>query len=206
MANRCLTLVGGRFARKKIRFIEKIRPTSTKVRKAVFTVLGEFFSGGTFLDLFAGSGAMAIESISRGMERAILVEKDPEVVEVIEKNLSLVKEPYIIAPKNIPEKGVVILPWGIKRAIKFLAQQGIKADVVYIDPPYYGRWERTVLRILDEYPILKPTSRVFLEHYKRIRIDESKTLILVKRREYGDTNVSEYRVKEEDFKNTFPSK
>ncbi len=196
-----LTLIGGKFARKKIRFIEKIRPTSTKVRKAVFTVLGESFQCGTFLDLFAGSGAMAIEAISRGMDRAILVENDPEVIKVIEKNLSLIKEPYVIAPKLIPEKGIIILPWGIKRSIKFIAHQGVRVDVVYIDPPYYGRWERTMLRVLDEYPILKSTSRVFLEHYKRIKIDESKSLVLVKRREYGDTSVSEYRVKDTESEN-----
>ncbi len=196
-----LTLIGGKFARKKIRFIEKIRPTSTKVRKAVFTVLGESFQWGTFLDLFAGSGAMAIEAISRGMDRAILVENDPEVIKVIEKNLSLIKEPYVIAPKLIPEKGIIILPWGIKRSIKFIAHQGVRVDVVYIDPPYYGRWERTVLRVLDEYPILKSTSRVFLEHYKRIKIDESKSLVLVKRREYGDTSVSEYQVKDTESEN-----
>ncbi len=189
-----LTLVGGRYRGKKLRFIPKIRPTSTKVRKALFTVLGEFFSGGTFLDLFAGSGAVGIEALSRGMERVIFVEKDPEVVKLIEKNLSLVGQPYVVAPSIIPERGCVILPWGIKRSIKFLASKGIKADVVYIDPPYHGRWERTTLKALCEYEVLKPNARVFLEHYRRLRLNETYCLRLVRRREYGDTCVSEFEV------------
>ncbi len=189
-----LTLIAGKYSKKKIRFISKIRPTSTKVRKATFTVLGEFFQGGTFLDLFAGSGAMGIEALSRGMHRIIFVEKDLEVVKLIEKNLKLVDEPYLIAPKVIPERGCVILPWGIKRALKFLGQKQIKADVVYVDPPYYGRWEKMTLKAICEYDILTPRSRVFVEHYKKVRFKEKFCLDLVKSREYGDTWVSEFKL------------
>ncbi len=187
-----LTLIGGRFARKKLRFIEKIRPTSTKVRKAVFTVLGEKLAGGTFLDLFAGSGAVGIEALSRGADRVIFVEKDPEVVKLIEKNLSLVGEPCVINPARIPERGCVVLQWGIKRSLKFLKEKGIRARYVYIDPPYYGRWERTVMKALSEYPVLEDGARVFLEHYKKTKIQPWGNLVPIKTRRYGDTCVTEF--------------
>lgn len=188
-----VTIIGGRFARKRLRFIPKIRPTSTKVRKALFTVLGEKLDNVTFLDMFAGSGAVGIEAFSRGAERVIFIEKDEEVIRLIERNLRFVDIPYLIAPNYyFPEKGAIIIPWGIRRSLKYLNKYGVKSDIVFIDPPYYGRWEKMSLKALCDYDILNSSTRVFLEHYKRSRLRETFCFELKKRRYYGDTCVSEF--------------
>ncbi len=188
-----VTIVAGRYARKRIRFIPKIRPTSTKVRKALFTVLGESLPGGSFLDMFAGSGAVGIEAFSRGADRVIFIEKDDEVLKLIEKNLKLVGIPFVIAPKGyLPKTGAVIIPWGIRRSLKYLSRYEVSVDYVFIDPPYYGRWEKMALKALCDYDILARRARVFLEHYKRSRLHETFCFELQKRRYYGDTCVSEF--------------
>ena len=67
------------------------RPTTDKVKEAIFSMIGPYFDGGTVLDLFAGTGGLAIEALSRGMERAVLVDMDPKSIETIRANLKATK-------------------------------------------------------------------------------------------------------------------
>ncbi len=193
-----LRIIGGIFKGKKISFPRQIRPTSTKVKKALFTVLGEFFEdGASFIDLFAGSGAVGIEAYSRGADRVIFVEKDPEVLKFLKKNLKKLGVPYLYAPKVIPPTGVVVLPWPVVRAVKAMQGQ-IIADAIYIDPPYHNRWEKIALKGIEKSDIVSGRTRVFLEHYKSFKMTEFGSLFRFKRREYGDTVVSEFKKAEDE--------
>ncbi len=194
-----LTLVGGKYKGRKLKFIPKIRPTSTKVRKAVFTILGERLDGKLFLDLFAGSGAMGIEALSRGARGVIFVERDKDAVKVIEKNLDSVDVGYLVSSRRFWDDMVAIYPWGVRRAIKFLGSLGVKVDVVYIDPPYGGRLERMTLKAICNYDILSPNAYVFVEHYNRHFFEFPQKLKLIKKREYGQTAVTEFRYGEDSF-------
>jgi 16S rRNA (guanine966-N2)-methyltransferase len=96
------------------------RPTSDRVRENVFNIVGPV-DGAAVLDLYAGSGAMGLEALSRGAERAVFVERDPDAVKVIERNLD-----------KLRLRGTVLR----KDAVSALASETRKYDLVLVDPPY----------------------------------------------------------------------
>jgi 16S rRNA (guanine966-N2)-methyltransferase len=97
------------------------RPTSDRVREAIFAILGSV-EGTSVLDLFAGSGALGLEALSRGAEQAVFVESDPVAVRAIERNLEkLGLEGARIARSDVP---------------RYLARETARYDVVFVDPPY----------------------------------------------------------------------
>jgi len=96
------------------------RPTSDRVRENVFNILGPV-DGASVLDLYAGSGAMGLEALSRGAERAVFVERDPDAARVIERNLD-----------KLRLRGTVLR----RDAVSVLASETRKYDLVLVDPPY----------------------------------------------------------------------
>ena len=96
------------------------RPTSDRVRENVFNILGPV-DGASVLDLYAGSGAMGLEALSRGAERAVFVERDPDAAKVIERNLD-----------KLRLRGTVVR----RDAVSVLASETRKYDLVLVDPPY----------------------------------------------------------------------
>jgi len=157
----------------------RTRPTSDKVRGAVFNVLGQFFDGGDVLDLYAGTGALALEALSRGCRRALLVESDREAAEIIRRNA----ETCGAADRVEVRRGRVVdvLP-RLERGAFALA---------FVDPPYEEGPERALA--LLEAPIA-PGGRVVAEHdARRPPADRYGALVLVDRRHYGGTGISIYR-------------
>ncbi|MBV9820123.1 MAG: 16S rRNA (guanine(966)-N(2))-methyltransferase RsmD [Solirubrobacterales bacterium] len=151
------------------------RPTSDRVREAAFSILGEL-DGLDVLDLFAGSGAMAIEALSRGAARATLVDSSDAAVAAMRRNLATLQI----------EAEVVHQP-----ALRFLQRARHAArqyDLVFLDPPYrHGdRLAADLTRALS--PVLASGSRVLAESDRRRPLELG--LELVDRRRYGDTLIS----------------
>ncbi|MGT2929913.1 16S rRNA (guanine(966)-N(2))-methyltransferase RsmD [Streptococcus dentasini] len=120
-----MRIIAGRFGGRPLKTLPgKItRPTSDKVKGAIYSMIGPFFNGGRVLDLYAGSGGLSIEAISRGMTEAVLVEKDPRAQAIIADNIKITKS-----------QGQFYL-------IKKKAQQALRLltgpfDLVFLDPPY----------------------------------------------------------------------
>ena len=154
------------------------RPTSDKVRGAVMNVLGQFFDGGAVLDLYAGTGALALEALSRGCARAVCVEADRSAAEIVRRNA----EACGFADRVEVRRGRVEdeLP-RLPRAAFALA---------FVDPPY-GTGPETALAALE--PLLAPGGRAVAEHDARRPPGERYgALALVDRRTYGDTGISIY--------------
>jgi len=154
------------------------RPTSDKVRQAVFDVLGQFFDGGAVLDLYAGSGALALEALSRGCERAVCVEADPAAADVIRRNAAALG----LADRVEVRRGRVgeVLP---------ALPRGAFA-LVFVDPPY-AEGPDAALPLLAG--CLAPGGRAVAEHDARRPPPEgSGALRLVDRRRFGSTGVSIY--------------
>lgn len=155
------------------------RPTSDRVREALFNVLGELGPETVFADIYAGSGAVGIEALSRGAGRVVWVESAGSSCWTIRKNLEELK---------IREGEVVQ-----KKAAAFLAGPHELFDVVFADPPY----ELPVGRILEELaagPLLKPGGLLVLEHTRRQETPEAiGRLRRTDQRKYGDSMLSFYR-------------
>ena len=151
------------------------RPTSDRVREALFSTLGPI-PGARVLDLFAGSGALAIEALSRGAASALLVERDPRAVAVIRANLDALG---LGAPEAVVHAGPA------RSALRNASQRGDTYDLVFLDPPYRSASElgRELSAALG--PLLSGGGRVVSESDRRAPLELS--LPLVHERRYGDT-------------------
>ncbi|MDQ3317817.1 MAG: 16S rRNA (guanine(966)-N(2))-methyltransferase RsmD, partial [Actinomycetota bacterium] len=103
-----------------------VRPTTDRVRESLFNSLGQFFDGGAVLDLYAGTGALGIEALSRGCERAVFVEKDGRAVAAIRDNLRRT---------GLAERAEV-LRMDVERGLGKLAGSSQLFNLIFLDPPY----------------------------------------------------------------------
>lgn len=159
------------------------RPTSAKVREAIFNILGPP-PGAPVLDLFAGTGALGIEALSRGAPKAVFVERDHRTALVMRRNL---KEMGIEARSRIIDADVTT-------ALRRLSHEGERFGWVFVDPPYATGETAAILAELAGGRILDPCAIIVVEHDRRHRPPESVgPLFLTDRRAYGDTELSFYR-------------
>ncbi|MEG0267798.1 MAG: 16S rRNA (guanine(966)-N(2))-methyltransferase RsmD, partial [Carnobacterium sp.] len=89
-----MRVISGKYGGRKLKSVpgESTRPTSDKVKESIFNILGPYFDGGRCLDLFAGSGGLSIEAISRGIDHAVLVDKNSAAIKIIKENIEMTKE------------------------------------------------------------------------------------------------------------------
>ena len=89
-----MRIITGEYGGRKLKAVpgNNTRPTTDKVKESIFNIIGPYFDGGVCLDLFAGSGGLAIEAVSRGMEKAVLIDQDPLAIKTIKENISVTKE------------------------------------------------------------------------------------------------------------------
>ena len=161
----------------------RIRPTSAKVREAVFSILGGAVVGLRVLDLFAGTGALGIEALSRGAAAAVFVEDHPESLKVLRRNL---------ANLGLTDR-TTVWPLPVTAALKHLAGRGEPFGLAFLDPPYGGGAAVTALSALAEPPLLAPGARVVVEHSRREIMPEAVgALRRLSVRRYGDTQVAFY--------------
>jgi 16S rRNA (guanine966-N2)-methyltransferase len=158
----------------------KIRPTSDRVREAIFDILGPARILQRVLDLFAGTGALGIEAISRGAEEAVFVEQGKGALTVLKGNLKAL---------GLKSRAWV-LPLSAKRGIAILGEQGAVFNLIFIDPPYgKGLAEQTLEEIVNK-GILAAAGVIVVEHSSRDEIVLPLGLALSQQRRYGDTTVS----------------
>lgn len=161
---------------------EKTRPTSGKVREAVFNILAPYLpSYNSFLDLFAGSGAIGIEALSRGLKKCVFVENSPQALKALKKNLEFCNE-----------KEFELLPINASLALQRLKTR--KFDVIYIDPPYemenLAQIAEQASGILSEIGIMV----IELDAKKSFPVNTA-CLINYKAAVYGNTKLLFYKMK-----------
>lgn len=135
-----------------------VRPMQDKVKGALFNILGDRVRGAVCLDGFAGTGSIGLEALSRGAARCVFVDELYPAIKVLRQN---------VEKCGAGEKAVV-LHREFNRAVIDLAKQGVRFDVVFLDPPYRLLEERNPLRVLRKRGAVKPGGLVVLRHYYRI--------------------------------------
>jgi 16S rRNA (guanine966-N2)-methyltransferase len=170
-------VVAGRFGGRRLRAPRgrDTRPTSDRAREALFSMLGAL-DGARVLDLFAGSGALAIEALSRGAAEATLVERDARAIEVIRANL---------AALDLGAEEARVVHATARAALRDASARGDAYDLVLLDPPY--RDAPALGRELSQAlpAILAPDARVVAESDRRAPLELG--LPVVRERRYGDT-------------------
>ncbi|MFC3928437.1 16S rRNA (guanine(966)-N(2))-methyltransferase RsmD [Streptococcus caprae] len=177
-----MRIVAGEFGGRPLKTLEgkTTRPTSDKVRGALFNMIGPFFEGGRVLDLFAGSGGLSIEAVSRGMAEAVLVEKDRRAQEIIQANISMTQ---------VAER-FTLLKMEAERAISQLSGQ---FDLVLLDPPYAKEQIVANIEALEEAGVLSEEVMIVCETDKAVDLPEEVSHFGIwKQKTYGISKVTVY--------------
>ena len=165
-----MRIIAGTFRSRQLKSLKgtALRPTSDKLRETLFNVLGALSVDARFVDLFAGTGAVGIEALSRGAREAIFVEKHPPAVALIKKNLDLLEI----------RKGVRVLALDALKALERLAQEpsaaNTRIDILFLDPPYAeAEAYKNVLAFLGDADLLTENAVVIAEHQRLLDLPET---------------------------------
>ncbi|MBZ5508137.1 MAG: 16S rRNA (guanine(966)-N(2))-methyltransferase RsmD [Acidobacteriia bacterium] len=154
-----MRVIAGKYKSRRLAAPQGIetRPTSDRLRETLFNVVTPGIKDSVWLDLFAGSGAVGIEALSRGARSVYFVESAGSAARTIRKNLHTLKI----------EEGAEVIERDAVVALRMLDFQAVTCDFVFLDPPYrkLGDYER-VLSFLSQSRLLNPGSRVIAEHDK----------------------------------------
>ncbi|MYL33025.1 16S rRNA (guanine(966)-N(2))-methyltransferase RsmD [Pontibacillus yanchengensis] len=151
-----MRIISGTYKGRSLRPVphKSTRPTTDKVKEALFHMIGPYFQGGIGLDLFAGSGGLGIEGLSRGMERMIFVDKHPKAISTIYENIKSLDA----------ENKVEIYRNDAFRALKAASKRGLQFDYIFLDPPYDKVSFEDLFEAIHGYNLLNENGLMICEH------------------------------------------
>ena len=158
------------------------RPTTDKNKENLFNMIGPYFDSGVVLDLFAGSGGLGIEALSRGCDYLYSVDHQYEAFKTVKEN---------IASLNI--KNAKVLKMDYKKALKYFQDEQVVFDYVFLDPPYGKGFVDGIIKTLIESHLLSHHACLVVEELKEVSFEDRDDLELIKRKEYGITALNVFR-------------
>ncbi|WP_153731187.1 16S rRNA (guanine(966)-N(2))-methyltransferase RsmD [Sporosarcina obsidiansis] len=159
------------------------RPTSDKVKESVFNKIGPYFEGGTVVELFGGSGSIAIEALSRGMDQAIVFEKNSKACAVITSNSEKCRFEDLL---HIERKDA-------RQAAKVLKQRSVVIDLLFIDPPYAAVEYYDLIKEMVNEDLLAEDAMIVCEHEKHVTMPEQyEAYTKINSAVYGNTAITIY--------------
>jgi 16S rRNA (guanine966-N2)-methyltransferase len=162
---------------------DETRPSSSRLRETVFNMLQHVIEDAHFLDLFAGSGAMAIEALSRGAKHATLIDQSPDAIQVIKKNLSAL---------NL-ENQTTVIRTDFLDALKRLHTKGVQFDIIFADAPYHlEKIGQELIDWLASHPLIKRGGLLLIENSRKEAPLNDQFTLLSSRRS-GKTYLHEYK-------------
>jgi 16S rRNA (guanine966-N2)-methyltransferase len=174
---------------------QEVRPTSDRVKESVFSILGEKVVDARVLDIFAGTGNLGLESLSRGAAVAVFVDNDFRSIKVIQENITALG--FESSTQVIQAEAPAALQ-KIQRVGQMDLQSAIRSpqsefDVVFLDPPYLQDLEIPTIEALTKFNLLNENAIVVVEHHKKTELpEEIQSLKKVRQQKYGDTIVTFY--------------
>lgn len=173
-----MNITAGKYRGSKVKAPDEkiVRPTLSKMREGIFNTLFSLinFEGKCFLDMYAGSGIMGLEALSRGFSNVLALEKNPKVASILKDNYNNIK----LTPNLI-----------IGDSLKILNKINEKFDVIYIDPPYFSGIYEDSLKKIKENSILSDDGIVVLEHVTEVNWEELGFKI-IKQKKYSNKLVT----------------
>ena len=167
----------GRFKYRKLEIPESARPTTEKVREAVFSMLIGKVEGATVLDLFAGSGSLGLEALSRGAEFCVFNEGDRKNYKILKNNIANCKAEEISSTYNNDFR-------------KALTLANREFDIIFVDPPYREGYYGEVFELVEEYGLLADGGVIVAEHLNDNELsDKALGFSRTKHKRYGTIGV-----------------
>lgn len=181
-----MRVIGGSAKGRKLKTLRGllVRPTPAIVREAIFNILGDSVCGASFLDIFAGTGGVGTEALSRGAKFVLFVERESRACSAIMENLAICGfgSGYDIVCKDAA------------CALKYMARRSMIFDIAFLDPPYEGEAAHSTMAQLELAGLLKPESIIIVQHSVRRPLEKDYgDFSLVSSRKFGDTALSVYK-------------
>jgi len=165
-------IIGGTWRSRRLSFpaIEGLRPTTDSVRETLFNWLASEIQGARVLDLFAGSGALGIEALSRGAGALLAIEKDKRAWGALSANLELLL-PDPAARKQISvvcHDALAFLAASQQQHSDPLGEKPMAYDLIFLDPPFRKDLLEQTLALLDQHPLIEPSALIYIEREKEM--------------------------------------
>ncbi|MGD9302001.1 MAG: 16S rRNA (guanine(966)-N(2))-methyltransferase RsmD [Desulfobacterales bacterium] len=178
-----MRIIGGKLKGRKLRSVKgsKTRPTADRTREAIFNIIALKVPGATVLDLFAGTGALGIEALSRGAQSAVFIDCDNQSISVLQQNLA-----------NLPlESPTQVIHWDLSRNLNCLPSSAPAIDLVFMDPPYNENLITPTLGHLHASQCLANNAGIIVEHsqLEPVLLDQV-PFEIADQRKYGKTLVA----------------
>ena len=181
-----MRVIAGKYKSRQLKSVKSnlTRPTTDRNKENMFNIIGPYFQGGNVLDLFAGSGGLGIEALSRGCDFLYSIDNQFAAFQVIKDNIALLK---------IENAKVFKLDY--RKALKRLNEEKTKFDLVLLDPPYGKGLIDGILEYLITNEMLNNNCIIMVEELKEVIFKPFDQLILIKKNDYGITalNVFKYQ-------------
>lgn len=159
------------------------RPTTDKVKEALFSMIQNYLTEGTVLDLFAGTGGLGIEALSRGLSKAIFVDQNKDSIRVVKEN---------IKNCDFEDRSETYIN-DAKRALKVLAKREYKFDLIFLDPPYNLENYLDLITLIIDNELINDRGIIVIEHdVNYILKDNINHLSVMKQAKYGNTGITIY--------------
>lgn len=165
------------------------RPTTDKVKEAIFSMIGPYFDGGLALDLFAGTGGLGIEVLSRGADKAIFVDREKVSIDVIRQNVNAA---------NLADRSEIYRN-DADRAVKAMAKRGDQFRYIFLDPPYKMTNMDEMLQSIASHNLIEQDAIIVVEHdSSHVYPEQFGGFVQRKYAKYGETAVTIYSYQPED--------
>jgi 16S rRNA (guanine966-N2)-methyltransferase len=183
-----MRIIAGEYRGRRLASVKgaDIRYTADRVKKSLFSILRDVVHGVRFLDLYAGSGNIGIEAISRGAESVAFVDVNPACAKTISANLARCK----LSPR--PPR-IMLLNMEMSRAMEYFRRRSIQFDAIFLDPPYRAGLVEKALQEISACSILSNDGVIIAEHDAKEDVPErTGTLEMTRQKRYGTTLLSFY--------------
>lgn len=186
-----MRIVSGKFGGRRLSAVPGMatRPTTDKVKEALFNIIGPYFDGGTSLDLFGGSGGLSIEAVSRGVDTAVLVDRQYQAIKTIKKNIAVTKHP----------EQFKVFKMDATKALGVLAKKGFHFNLIFLDPPYAKQQIVKNMTEMATKGLLTDGALIVAEtdDSAKLPLTDWDDFTFVKQQSYGITFLTIYRYKKE---------
>ncbi len=167
---------------------DRVRPTTDRVKESMFNIVQDWVYDSQVLDLFAGSGALGIEALSRGASQAVFCDNSLDSIKIIKSNIEKAR----VADRS------QIVSGDFKRCLRDMGAKNQSFDMIFVDPPYYKGLFEEVLDTIRACKILKKDGIVIVEHDAKRPIGQVEGLEVYKEKKYGITMLTFYCLEDDD--------
>ena len=168
---------------------DAVRPTTDRVKESIFNLIAPYVSSAVVLDLFGGSGALSCEALSRGAEKAVIVDFDNKSIDIIKKNVSML---------DFNDRCSIMLSDAFSYLDSVSAKD--KFDIIFLDPPYNKGFIEPVLKKISDRGLLSEDGIIVLESDTTDMHDDIDGLSIEKQRKYGRTYITVYKIKQDGWR------